>query len=60
MLHITNISALLQSIKKEIDQAVEEAKKASPPADEMLWSNTYKDTLGVSTRGIDSHTKVKL
>ncbi len=50
----------MQSIKKEIDEAVEKAKKASPPPPEMLWTNTYKDTLGVSTRGIDSHTKVKL
>lgn len=51
---------LMQSIKKEIDEAVEKAKKSSVPPKEMLWTNTYKDTLGVSTRGIDSKTKVKL
>ena len=50
----------MQSIKKEIDEAVEKAKAASVPPKEMLWTNTYKDTLGVSTRGIDSKTKVKL
>ena len=50
----------LQSIKKEIDEAVETAKKADIPPPEMLWTNTYKDTLGSYTRGIDSHTKVKL
>ena len=50
----------MQSIKKEIDEAVEKAKASSVPPKEMLWTNTYKDTLGVSTRGIDSKTKVKL
>ena len=50
----------LQAIKKEVDSAVEQAKQSSPPPPEMLWTNTYKDTLGVSTRGIDSRTKVEL
>lgn len=50
----------VQAVKKEIDQAVEQAKNAAAPPPEMLWTNIYKDTLGTDTRGVDSHTKIKL
>ena len=58
--HLEVVPSGLQAIKKEVDSAVEQAKQSSPPPPEMLWTNTYKDTLGVYTRGIDSRTKVKL
>ncbi|KAK9806210.1 hypothetical protein WJX72_005469 [[Myrmecia] bisecta] len=49
-----------KALKKEVDQAVEEAKASPPPEDSMLWANIYKDTLGAHTRGLDSKIKVAL
>lgn len=49
-----------QAVKKEVDEAVELAKKSATPPGEMIWTNIYKETLGADTRGVDSRTKVKL
>lgn len=49
-----------KGIKKEVDAAVEEAKKGPLPKEEQLWKNIYVDTLGMHLRGRDSKTKIKL
>ncbi len=51
---------LLQAVKKEVDQAVVEAKNSPIPEPEALWQNIYKDPLGSSVKGLDSKTHIKL
>ena len=51
----------VQTIKKEVDNAVAEAKQSSIPQPDALWHNIYRDTLGgMSVKGLDSSIKVKL
>lgn len=51
---------LLQSIKKEVDDAVAQAKQSAIPPPEALWRNIYRDPVGSSVRGLDSTVKVAL
>ena len=50
----------MQAVKKEVDEAVEKAKKGTIPKADMLWKNIYAETLGGVMRGMDSQTKIKL
>lgn len=50
----------VQAVKKEVDDAVERAKKGTIPPSEMLWKNIYADPLGSVMRGLDSSTKIQL
>jgi TPP-dependent pyruvate/acetoin dehydrogenase alpha subunit len=51
----------MQTIKKEVDNAVAQAKQSEIPQPDALWHNIYRDTLGgMSVKGLDSSIKVKL
>lgn len=50
----------MQSIKKEVDNAVAQAKQSGIPQPEALWRNIYRDPIGSSVKGLDSSVKVKL
>jgi pyruvate dehydrogenase E1 component alpha subunit len=49
-----------QAVKKEVDDAVEKAKKGSIPPADALWKNIYLDTLGSKMKGLDSKTHIQL
>ncbi len=51
---------LPQRIKKEVDDAVAQAKQSAIPPPEALWRNIYRDPVGSSVRGLDSTVKVAL
>ena len=51
----------VQTIKKEVDNAVAQAKQSGIPQPDALWHNIYRDTLGgLTVKGLDSSIKVKL
>jgi hypothetical protein len=51
---------LAQDVKKEVDAAIEQAKKGSPPADDMLTRNIYRAPIGSTARGVQSGSRIKL
>lgn len=50
----------MQTIKKEVDNAVAQAKQSEIPEPDALWHNIYRESLGMSVKGLDSSIKVKL
>jgi TPP-dependent pyruvate/acetoin dehydrogenase alpha subunit len=50
----------VQSIKKEVDSAVAQAKQSEIPQPDALWHNIYREPLGMSVKGLDSSIKIKL
>ena len=44
----------VQTIKKEVDNAVATAKQSSIPDPSALWKTIYRDTLGSVMKGLDS------
>jgi len=49
-----------QSLKKDVDAAVEKAKLSPIPPTEQLYEHIYNDGLGMTIRGLDSQHKIKL
>ncbi len=50
----------MQAVKKEVDAAVEQAKKGSIPPLDSLYRNIYKAPLGSVARGVDAKTMHKM
>ena len=46
--------ATAQAVKKEVDVAVEQAKKGTIPSVDVLYKNIYRAPLGSVARGIDA------
>ena len=59
LLHVTRRAAV-QSLKKDVDTAVEQAKLSAIPPTEHLYQNIYADGLGMTIRGLDSQHKIQL
>lgn len=49
-----DLKAIEKTVKKEIDAAVEAAKAADFPGEEVLAAHIYVDGLGMQLRGVDS------
>ncbi len=47
-------------MKKEVDAAVEAAKKGSIPSIDVLYKNIYKAPLGSVARGVNAKTMHKM
>lgn len=54
------MSAAVQSLKKDVDTAVEQAKLSAIPPTEQLYEHIYADTLNMTIRGLDSQHKIQL
>ena len=50
----------MQSLKKDVDTAVEQAKLSSIPPPEQLYEHIYNDGLNMTIRGLDSQHKIQL
>jgi hypothetical protein len=53
-------AAAPQSLKKDVDTAVEQAKLSAIPPTEQLYENIYRDGLDMTIRGLDSQHKIRL
>lgn len=51
---LTTTPAAAQAVKKEVDAAVEQAKKGTIPSVDVLYKNIYRAPLGCVARGIDA------
>jgi pyruvate dehydrogenase E1 component alpha subunit len=57
----SELKKMEKTIKKEVDNAVAQAKQSAIPQPDALWHNIYRDTLGgLQVKGLDSSIKVKL
>lgn len=53
----SEIKKIDKAIKKEIDEAVEQAKASPQPPPELLWTNLYSNVENVEMRGMTNGTK---
>ncbi|KAL4435217.1 hypothetical protein ABPG77_001899 [Micractinium sp. CCAP 211/92] len=57
---VSDIKGIERDVKKQIDEALAQAKGPPQPPMEDLWANIWQAPLGAEMRGIDSSHKQRL